>query len=269
MSKEKALRLLDQSIRTGSRFSDSTPERVHRKWFRDVRIRARAIFGEPSPQYEEVVDMLIDVESYHKDHWPRLIGERAMPLLVSLADEVRDLWPEVLPTVAERGLGTQDVDTADGEAFPESEPGKRVFVVHGHDHGLLNTVARFLEHLDLEPVILHEQASEGATIIEMLERHGRVDYAIVLLTPDDVGSAVGSQDNLEPRARQNVILELGFFLGVAGRSRVCALYVDGVELPSDYSGVLYVPVDKAGAWKTGLATELKAAGLPVDISGLV
>src|SRR5918999_4506459 len=110
-------------------------------------------------------------------------------------------------------------------------------------------------------MILHEQPSRGQTLIEKFEQSTiGARYAIVLLTPDDLGGKAG--EGLRPRARQNVILELGFFLGKLGRSRVCALFMEGVELPSDYSGVVYVPVDSSGAWRLILAKEMKGAGLP-------
>lgn len=95
----------------------------------------------------------------------------------------------------------------------------RVFVVHGHDEGARESVARFLEKLGLEPIILHEQANRGRTVIEKIEGHRDVGFAVVLLTPDDQGCVEGGQ--LEPRARQNVLLELGYFLGYLGRDRVC------------------------------------------------
>jgi predicted nucleotide-binding protein len=80
------------------------------------------------------------------------------------------------------------------------------------------------------------------------------------------GFTIAPYDSQQPRARQNVILELGYFLGRLGRSRVCALYVEGLEIPSDYSGVLYVKLDGDGGWRLNLAKELKAAGLPVDMN---
>jgi len=121
-------------------------------------------------------------------------------------------------------------------------------------------VARFLEKLDIEPIILHEQADRGQTIIEKFEKHSEVAFAIVLLTPDDIGG----QDNssLRKRARQNVIFEFGYFIGKLGRSNVCGLYCDGVELPSDYTGVLYTKAE--GGWQLNIIRELKAAGFSVD-----
>lgn len=153
-------------------------------------------------------------------------------------------------------------------AGPEaSRSGRRVFVVHGHDDALKQTVARVLERLELEPIILHEQPNAGRTIIEKFEDYADVSFAVVLLTPDDMGYEAESDPNsAKPRARQNVILELGFFLGRLRRKNVAVLYDSEVEieLPSDYDGVLYIPVDKAGRWQLDLVRELKAAGLEVD-----
>jgi predicted nucleotide-binding protein len=147
-------------------------------------------------------------------------------------------------------------------------PTKKVFVVHGHDNEAKETVARFLERLKLEPIILHEQANEGRTVIEKFEIYADVGFAVVLLTPDDVGALASERENLKSRARQNVVLELGYFLGKLKRSRVCALYKRGVEIPSDYQGVLYVELDSAGGWAMKLAQELSAAGIPIDLEAL-
>lgn len=146
---------------------------------------------------------------------------------------------------------------------------KKVFVVHGHDNEAKETVARFLERIRLMPVILHEQPNSGRTIIEKFEVFSDVGFAVVLLTPDDVGASVSDASNLKRRARQNVILELGYFMGKLTRFRVCALYKSGVEIPSDYQGVLYVEMDAAGAWKRKLAQELVEANLSIDLDGLL
>jgi predicted nucleotide-binding protein len=145
--------------------------------------------------------------------------------------------------------------------------GHRIFLVHGHDQAALQETARFLERLDQDIVILREQPNQGRTIIEKFEEYADVGFAVVLLTPDDRGGPMTQPyDAQKPRARQNVILELGYFLGRLGRNRVCALYRPGVEIPSDYSGVLYVELDERGGWRLELAKELKAAGLPVDMN---
>lgn len=147
------------------------------------------------------------------------------------------------------------------------EPSSRkVFVVHGHDNAAKEAVARFLEKLGLLAIILHEQANKGATLIEKFEANSDVSFAVVLLTPDDVGGASTDHKTMQPRARQNVVFELGFFVGKLGRERACALYVEGVELPSDFQGVAYVPYDTSDGWRLKLAVELKAAGVEVDLN---
>jgi predicted nucleotide-binding protein len=144
-------------------------------------------------------------------------------------------------------------------------PSKKVFVVHGHNGEPKQAVARFLESLGFEPIILHEQANGGRTIIEKFEKSADVGFAVVLLTPDDMGGVQNlAVARLKPRARQNVVFELGYFIGRLGRSRVCALKLGDVEVPSDFSGVVYVPYDSGGAWKQALGQELEEAGYAID-----
>ncbi|NML84840.1 nucleotide-binding protein [Polaromonas sp.] len=144
---------------------------------------------------------------------------------------------------------------------------RRVFLVHGHHDGLLYEVARYLEKLNLAAVILREQPSGGRTIIEKFVDYADVGYAVVLLTPDDRGGLVkAAYEEQRPRARQNVILELGYFLGKLSRNRVTALHMGDVEIPSDYSGAAFVAVDDRGAWRIELARELKASGLEIDMN---
>jgi predicted nucleotide-binding protein len=148
---------------------------------------------------------------------------------------------------------------------------KDVFVVHGHDHGMKETIARFLAKAGLNPIILHEQPDEGRTIIEKFEKHADVSFAVAIFSKDDLGAAKSAisastpvEALLRPRARQNVVLELGYFMGALGRKNVRAIVEDGVETPSDYSGVLFIPFDTADGWRLKLVRELKAAGLDVD-----
>jgi predicted nucleotide-binding protein len=146
---------------------------------------------------------------------------------------------------------------------------KDVFLVHGHDESAKETTARFLEKLGLEVTILHEQASEGRTVIEKFEAHSDVGFAVVLLTPDDVGGVSTPSPTLRGRARQNVILELGYFTGKLGRQRVCGLFRSQVEIPSDLHGVLFIELDSQGGWRTRLAQELVSAGMQIDLQGLL
>lgn len=144
-----------------------------------------------------------------------------------------------------------------------------MFVVHGHDDLAKVTVARFLEKLGLEPVILHEKASAGRTIIEKIEAYTDVGFAIVMYTPDDIGSVAATKPDLKPRARQNVVFEHGYLIGKLGRGNVCALLKGDVEKPSDISGIVYVSFDDPGAWNTEIAKEMNNAGYKIDMNRLL
>ena len=141
---------------------------------------------------------------------------------------------------------------------------KRVFVVHGHDEIAKHTIARFIEQFGYEAVILHERTNQGRTIIEKFEANADAAFAIVLLTPDDEGGKAGGPS--KPRVRQNVVFELGYFIGALKRNRVCALVKGEVELPSDIHGVVYQTMDDGGAWKLPVAREMKDAGLDIDMN---
>lgn len=157
-----------------------------------------------------------------------------------------------------------------GENTSSLVEGDRVFIVHGRNEAALHSCARFLERLEVPVTVLREQPSQGRTIIEKFIDYSDVGFAVVLLTGDDIGGLADLPcEEQKPRARQNVILELGFFLGKLGRERVCVLYQDGVEIPSDYAGVMFVLLDTRQAWRLELAKEMKAAGLPIDLNKAV
>ena len=166
------------------------------------------------------------------------------------------------------------------EAAPKSEaltPNKpkapmdksKVFIVHGHDEAARLAVARFVENLGFEAIILHEQASAGNTIIEKIEANSNVGFGIVLYTPCDLGRSREEEDPLKPRARQNVIFEHGYLIGKIGRENVCALVKGNIETPTDISGVVYINMDESEAWKYQVAKEMKACGYKFDPSKLL
>lgn len=145
----------------------------------------------------------------------------------------------------------------------------KVFVVHGHDESLREKVERLIEKIGLEPVVLNKKANEGKTILEKIEAHSGVDFAVVLFTPDDIGGAAKLQKHDETRPRQNVLLELGYFWGKIGRNRVCLLNAIGSNISSDLSGLGYVSVDERGAWRIELIRELRRAGYSVDANEIL
>lgn len=145
----------------------------------------------------------------------------------------------------------------------------KVFIVHGHDASAQNKAARFVEKLGFEAIILHERASSGRTIIEKIEHYSDAGFAIVLYTPDDVGNVKSKADNLNVRARQNVVFEHGYLIGKLGRENVSALVYGHLELPNDISGVVYIDLDEASAWQLQIAKEMKQSGYNIDMNKLI
>ena len=236
-----------------------------RKWRRDAQIAITNTFGAKSRHITEFnkisyspfsIAMSVPSEGQRQNAY--LSGlESAATVLESMIGEIEEYWEEENQTPVPSAIDENGrIDT------------KEVFIVHGRDEGTREIVARFLEQLELIPVILAEHSNQGSTIIEKFERHAQAAFAVVLLTPDDVGTLQGDENNLGSRARQNVIFELGFFIGSLGRKRVCALRKGDVEIPSDYAGVAYISLDESGGWKMSLVSELKAAGLDINAERL-
>jgi predicted nucleotide-binding protein len=143
---------------------------------------------------------------------------------------------------------------------------KKIFIVHGHDEAILNAVLAYVHRLELEPIVLKDQASQGKTIIEKIEHHSDVGFAIVLLSADDVGrSNKESAEADKPRARQNAVLELGYFMGLLGRRNVCVIVNadmnEQTEYPTDIAGVIRIPYRPSGDWQVQLLREFRGADL--------
>jgi hypothetical protein len=263
--KQKALKILGEII---ARINDveslgrKSPE--FDRWKHDATVAVVNIFGENSInhrrfsqiRYSPGVFSAGTPDSVFESRWRKGL-EEASAILQSFVSQIQTYWDD-----PREGNGDQQ---AEARSHMLDAAARKVFVVHGHNDGLKQAVARLLEKLDIQPVVLHEQPSQGKTIIEKFEHYSKVSFAIILLTADDEGKGRG-ESNLRSRARQNVILEWGFFLGLLGRKRVCALYEDGIEIPSDYSGVLLVKIDSGSAWQYQVAKELRATGIDVDLN---
>lgn len=148
-----------------------------------------------------------------------------------------------------------------------------IFIVHGHNETMKLSVARMIEKLGLSPVILHEKANQGQTVIEKFLTNSNVGFAIVILSADDIGySKKQGESSAKKRARQNVIFELGYFTAKLGRKKVIAL-IEGsndFELPSDIHGVIYIPYDgESGKWKFDIAKELIDSGYSINANKLM
>jgi predicted nucleotide-binding protein len=246
------------------------PESVRARWSPEVKAiktsieeTLEAAFGHGTVKYNRYA------RAAELDHGPLIAGRQAsiqevrkyledgkQQAIVLLRQAIRGIEEEV------RDQGTVEV-LAPVAPQAERDPSK-VFLVHGHDGEVRDAVARFIsERLGLEPVILHERPNKGRTIItKFREEAADIGFAVVLMTADDLGKASAATD-LQPRARQNVVFELGFFIGALGPENVAAIVKGTIERPSDFDGVVYISFDQED-WRTKLGQELQAAGYKID-----
>jgi predicted nucleotide-binding protein len=145
---------------------------------------------------------------------------------------------------------------------------KKIFIVHGRDEGVKAQISSLLLKMNLEPIILHQEANEGQTLIEKFEKHADVRAAIILFTCDDVGKYKDDSKE-EKRPRQNVIFEAGYFMGKLGRKHTIILAENGLNIQSDLQGYIYIPLDEHQRWHFEVARELKVLGFTIDMNKLV
>lgn len=227
--------------------------------FKTWRTRAERFlknkYGDNSPEYTKLLKRW-----FHTGIYPS-----------SQADDIRACRNGLETTKAEFQAyfddyeDEKDEDT-DSEVLKPSEAKQynysKVFIAHGHNEGLKESVARLLEKQGIEAIILHEQPNQGRTIIEKFENYSDVGAAICLFTSDDDGKSK-KEEALNPRARQNVVFEAGFFMGRLGRERTIILAEQGVELPSDMQGIVYTDSDY---WQMDVLTELDTMGYNIDFN---
>lgn len=240
-------------------------------------LRARDVIGNWS--HTEIDDFLLEAGIVGLDAGRAIGGrrERANAIIKFALDTPQAITAEnslFMAHIVKRALATPGQTKGSTPSSP-SEAGSgaipqralnrgtnRVFVVHGQNEAVRTAVVSELQRLGLAPIVLHEQPNMGRHLLtKFIEEAELVTFAVVLLTDDDVGSIKAG--NLAPRARQNVILELGYFLSHLGQPRVCALITPGLETPSDFDGIVYIRMDEGGNWKSELARELRAAEMPV------
>ena len=258
---QKALDAIPEVAETNSRSQEFA------KWRRNTEVVLEYTFGMNTRQVNEFCEIryilgVISTDTpdylFHQA-WRNGLQQAAAILRVML-EEIHEYWSDDMHV---SGMP---------EKFAPEKPviTNNVFVVHGKDEEAKQQVARFLESLGLKPIILQEQPSRGNTIIEKFEEHAQsAGFAVALCTPDDVGALASDRGNLKLRMRQNVVFELGYFAGKIGRKRVCALLKGNIERPSDYDGVVYIPLDDNDGWKLTLARELKAAGFDIDLNRIL
>ena len=183
------------------------------------------------------------------------IARRALGGNTEIIESSPPAAPSVRPTSTSAGSINVPSDTSNRSP-------NRVFVVHGQNQAARDELVSFLKSVGLEGIVLHEQPNMGRHLLtKFIEEAQLVTFAIVLMTDDDVGALKGAP--LAPRARQNVILELGYFLSHLGQPRVCALITPDLPTPSDFDGIVYIRMAGDGKWRAELSRELKAAEMPL------
>ena len=168
-------------------------------------------------------------------------------------------------SVFETYLKEMENKMCDEDTQFQSNQYSKVFIVHGHNEMLKQSVARLVEKQGIQPIILDERVNLGKTIIAKFEKYSNVGAAICLFTDDDIGKAK-SEPNDKKRARQNVVFEAGYFIGKLGREKVVIVSEKDIELPSDMSGIVYIDTD---SWEFKILQELKAIGYNIDLNKLI
>ena len=196
---------------------------------------------------DEIIDLSTDM--FGKERYEDSIYEFNKTFIEYLGDALRDIINS-----------NPEIDDEE----PSKTKGDFIFIVHGHDNDLKREVQLLMQNAGINNVVLHEQVDKGRTIIDkLIEETEKAGYAIALLTPDDLANDGGK------RARQNVILEIGYFIGKLGKERIRMLVKDDVEIPSDLHGILYERYDLNGAWKIKILKEIQATGIYVDIQNAI
>lgn len=230
-------------------------------WIADIQRRQREL--RITPRFDAAIDP-VPPEILESKKWELQIEDWEMSRTHWAVKDV-DLFA-VLNSPQEDGPAIPPYEMQ----LPHQKPrllGNKVFIVHGRNDGAKQEVARFLEQIGIEPVILHERPNAGRTLItKFQEESAGIPFAVVVMTPDDVGGLVG--ETQKTRARQNVIFELGFFIGKLGAAKVCALVSGDIEKPSDFDAVVYVQYGTSTGWKTELARELRHARIKFDANRL-
>ena len=207
-----------------------------------------------------------EISQYENDNMPKGLIMYVSPEDIFLYDKyITDVTKELLTEAKEIKQKTfSEVEMAHGTLDKT-----KVFIVHGRDNEAKLEVARFVEQMGFKPIILHEQISQGMTVIEKIENYSDAGFGIVLYTPCDIGYLNGEEDKKKPRARQNVVFEHGYLISKLGRNNVCALVKQDIEKPNDIAGVVYIPLDPNGGWKIPLAQEMKSSGYEVDFNQIM
>lgn len=230
-------------------------------------------FGEVGPKlkdwYERCEKLILEEAGVYSKPWEKFESIDLKVVNGNYQDKFDLLKKTVTTALKELVIQPEAEKNLQRNESKSQNSEKSIFIVHGHEEGIKNKVARFIENLGYKPIILHEQASTGKTIIEKLETYSNVRFGIVLYTGCDEGRKAKEDQILKKRARQNVVFEHGYLIAKIGRNNVCALVENVVEIPNDISGIIYIEIDINDAWKFSLVREMKDSGLEVDMNKII
>ncbi|WP_299062071.1 nucleotide-binding protein [uncultured Actinomyces sp.] len=283
-SKERAARRLLDLITEGNKLCDMITDDVDADGIQSIwddwtswDDAARAVLGQ---MFQSDAKGFAAVMSQHpKNEFGRLTSPLIMRARISgvkqlnnkdgqmLTDELRDETRKKVRKLADFRSTLEDYEGSSVSEKDDSENDmKKIFIVHGRNEGHKFEVSNFIrDATGLRPRILADVASEGDNLLDKLARYvDSSNFAVVIMSGDDFGYlASESDDRKKPRARQNVVFELGFCIAKLGKKNVTVLHEEGVDIPSDFNGVVYISLSQD--WKMELVRELKAAGVDASV----
>ena len=134
---------------------------------------------------------------------------------------------------------------------------KNVFIVYGRDENLLNEVKLLVTQLGLKPILISNEPDKGRSIFgKIKDSVNKCCYSIVLWTPDDVGSLATETEKIQFRARENVLIELGYVVAKLGEENVTIIKKGNPNIPTDIQGLALI-LREESEWKNHLYKNLK------------
>lgn len=209
------------------------------------------------------LSVIVDLVSNAAKYEPQIVDLRFEDMDMETRERVMYLLGlATIERLTEMGyLGTSPKEPKKPQEELAGRPSKSVFIIHGRNLEPAREIRSILTQIGLNPIILHEQPIISRTVVEKLEKYSDVGYAVVILSRDEA---------MPPRklfrTQQNVLVELGYFMGLLGRDRVLVLLQKGVEVPSDIEGILYISFnDSLDEVRAEILSELKVAGYEVKV----
>ncbi|MCK4311330.1 MAG: nucleotide-binding protein [Candidatus Cloacimonetes bacterium] len=256
---EEAEKLLNEKIKEGTQILETPISNID-QW-KNAEKKYNHWNGENYESLKKIFKKNTIAKDYSSSEWT--IG-RILISDLKLDEKTAKLHKDIEEKLNKLNSIKMSLGVLETKTEKKREAKNKVFFVHGSDCDTKDKVLNFIKKIGLEPIILKELAAAGKTLIDEIQEQSDVKYAIALLTPDNVGGVYSEE--LQFRPTQNVILEVGFFVGKYGRKNVSTLHHEDIELPADYHGYEYIKIDNMDNWKAILVKELNNAGFDIDLN---